>query len=226
MPYCHHHVLLSKAKHNKSDNAQLQMPTPSLLTKITGFNSPLQGLTQSLGFPVSPGTPVLLLAGGSKPTGLSSIVFQHSAMLFQAYACPICVHLQHFVVSPLPVTSWLSTVRITQGMHLRFILTCHMLLTSFFLGKRKAKGNAHVIFVLSRWWSSIAGCSHQVSEMLIVSIHGVPKVLSIQLMLFGCSLSLKPSRRGKLSSHHVKSPTFLFGLKYINCKQHSNLCIL
>lgn len=102
---------------------------------------------------------------------------------------------------------------------LRSILTCDMLLTSL----------PSSIFVLSRWWSSIVGCSHQFSEMLIVSTHGVPKVPRIQLMLFGCSLLLKPSRSGKLSSHHFKSPTYLFALKYNkynNCKQHSSLCVL
>lgn len=47
------------------------------------------------------------------------------------------LHLQPVVDSPLAAASWLSTAGTTQGLHLRFILTCDTFLTSFTSRKEK-----------------------------------------------------------------------------------------
>lgn len=184
----------------------------SLMTGITVFSSPLQCTARSRGFPVSPGTPGPAVGRRQQTLWSQKSVFQHAAMLFPTrakVACPTCVHLQHFVDSPLPVASWLSTAGITQGLHLRFILTRSS--PPSLLGKRK--GTACDTSVLSSW-SSIAGCSHQLSKRLIVSTLGSTKpecLLREYQKVPGsscCFLIAISCRSTKLSFHHFSKSYF------------------
>lgn len=137
-------------------------------------------------------------------------------------ACWVFVYIQQFVVFPLQVASWWSMVSITQGLHLRFILTCDMFLTSFPSRKEKRYCLCHFGALQTVILLDAASDFQKFSLHLLTTYQKFGGYNCLFLVV----LLVKPNRRAKLSSHHFKNPTLLFDLKYNNCKWHSNPCIL